>query len=296
MDVRHRNNTAGRPDPPEEDKRPEKALVPTVRKTNNRNDAEIQSRLAELRAKTTYTKSPDVQTDNSAVSEPTLFPVAMGTKVVEKACAVEDVDNKSKETEAAPPLTKPPSTNPSYVAPGIPTPVIPVVKGVAVENKANDDVKEDTTAEQNIAPPSKNYDRQEQQRHCQSIAPFAKLNEEMAKAMNMNVGDLKRELQARGIDTESFVEKRNLVKAYVEAVIVGTAGEGAAAEADEEPLNKETAKAMSMNVGELKRELQARGISTESFVEKRNLVKAYVEAVVVGTAGEGAAAEADEDH
>jgi len=68
--------------------------------------------------------------------------------------------------------------------------------------------------------------------------------------MSMNVGELKRELQARGISTESFLEKRELVKAYVEAVADGTPGEGAASA--EEPYDSVDASALPDHIAKLK--------------------------------------------
>ena len=49
-----------------------------------------------------------------------------------------------------------------------------------------------------------------------------------------------------------------------------------------------------MKVGELKKELKARGVSTKSFFEKSEFVRAYAEAVVDGKQAKGGAVEDDE--
>jgi len=61
------------------------------------------------------------------------------------------------------------------------------------------------------------------------------LEQEMTKAKAMKVGDLKKELQARGVSTKSFFEKTEFVKAYAQAVVDGvTTKKGAGSAAAQE--------------------------------------------------------------
>jgi hypothetical protein len=46
-----------------------------------------------------------------------------------------------------------------------------------------------------------------------------RIQEEMANAKSMKVGDLKKELESRGISTKSFFEKSEFVRAYAEAIV-----------------------------------------------------------------------------
>jgi hypothetical protein len=125
----------------------------------------------------------------------------------------------------------------------------------------------------------------------------------------MKAGEMRTELESYGIGTKSFLEKRDFVKALEEARAAGKEpkkkqetkvnGEQQQAkqqQAKKQPANgkadpgasraerlqQEMEKAKYMKVGELKKELQARGVSTKSFFEKTEFVKAYAEAVVDG--------------
>ena len=48
-----------------------------------------------------------------------------------------------------------------------------------------------------------------------------RIQEEMAKAKSMSVGDLRKELTSRGIKSNAFFEKNDFVKAYAEAIVDG---------------------------------------------------------------------------
>jgi len=135
----------------------------------------------------------------------------------------------------------------------------------------------------------------------------------------MRTGDIRKELESYGISTKSFLEKKEMVAALEKARAEGKTpinGGGSSAHASgvngdtrdtsskssssgsssstasrADRIKEEMAKAKSMKVGELKKELQARGVSTKSFFEKSEFVKAYAEAVVDGVSKSGAAAD-----
>jgi hypothetical protein len=126
----------------------------------------------------------------------------------------------------------------------------------------------------------------------------------------MKAGEMRTELESYGISTKSFLEKRDFVKALEEARAAGkepkkqpeTKVNGEQKQAKKEPANgkkesssggasraerikQEMEKAKGMKVGDLKKELEGRGVSTKSFFEKTEFVKAYAEAIVDGKAG-----------
>ncbi|KAL3905651.1 MAG: hypothetical protein SGILL_009592, partial [Bacillariaceae sp.] len=128
----------------------------------------------------------------------------------------------------------------------------------------------------------------------------------------MRAGEIKKELESYGISTVSFVEKSELVAALEKARADGlkpkeakttTTSSGSssssssssspkkkkkrqddAPQKDERPREERIAEAMAecqeMKAGDLKKELQERGISTASFFEKSDFVKAAAEARV----------------
>jgi hypothetical protein len=135
----------------------------------------------------------------------------------------------------------------------------------------------------------------------------------------MKAGEMRTELESYGISTKSFLEKRDFVKALEEARAAGkepkkqpeTKTNGEQKQAKKEPANgnkkessaggaasraerlqQEMAKAKGMKVGDLKKELEARGVSTKSFFEKTEFVKAYAEAIVDGKAGKAGGSSA----
>lgn len=109
----------------------------------------------------------------------------------------------------------------------------------------------------------------------------------------MRVPEMRKELESYGISTKSFFEKKEMIDALKNARAEGKKPieQGDEKEKDEntseelsreERIKLETEKAKKMKVGDLKKELQDRGISTKSFFEKTDFVKAYAEAVVDG--------------
>jgi anti-sigma28 factor (negative regulator of flagellin synthesis) len=115
----------------------------------------------------------------------------------------------------------------------------------------------------------------------------------------MKATDIRKELESYGISTKAFLEKKELVEALEKARADGRApktnaksdttstsavnGESAPSSASrQEKLEMELNKANRMKVGELKKALQDLGISTKSFFEKTEFVKAYAEAMVDG--------------
>ena len=117
----------------------------------------------------------------------------------------------------------------------------------------------------------------------------------------MKASDIRKELESYGISTKSFLEKKELVEALEKARLEGKKPKSDAKSAEEpkttkttatdtntgsatkgrpERIQEEMAKANAMKVGDLKKELESRGISTKSFFEKSEFVRAYAEAVV----------------
>lgn len=132
----------------------------------------------------------------------------------------------------------------------------------------------------------------------------------------MKIGEIRKELESYGISTKSFLEKKEMIEALQKARAEGkqpinknvqssssSAGANDATqqqsrqangasdsstttdsstETRAERIQEEMIKAQKMQIGELKKELTDRGISTKSFFEKSEFVKAYAEAVVDG--------------
>ena len=128
---------------------------------------------------------------------------------------------------------------------------------------------------------------------------------------SMKASDLRKELQSYGISTKSFFEKSELVDAVEKArkegktsfvngdddkanddsnatSTSGTKAKGKESKASrQEKLAIEIEKCTKMKVGELKKELESYGISTKSFFEKSEFVKAVAEARVDGVKNKG---------
>jgi len=132
----------------------------------------------------------------------------------------------------------------------------------------------------------------------------------------MKIGEIRKELESYGISTKSFLEKKEMIEALQKARAEGkqpinnnaqssTSSAGANDATQQQPrqahgasesstatgsstktraerIQEEMSKAQKMQIGELKKELTDRGISTKSFFEKSEFVKAYAEAVVDG--------------
>ena len=117
----------------------------------------------------------------------------------------------------------------------------------------------------------------------------------------MSTSDMRKELESYGISTKSLLEKKEFVQALEQARAQGkqpingddddkkqsaaseTSSDAAgdsSSKSRSERIQEEMHKANTMKVGELKKELEARGIRTTSFFEKSEFTRAYAEAVV----------------
>jgi hypothetical protein len=141
----------------------------------------------------------------------------------------------------------------------------------------------------------------------------------------MKIGEIRAELESYGISTKAFLEKKEMIAALTKARAEGkqplksaaatsssssssssskqqkqSAGSGSTASsakassssADAKAsrdgrIKEETAKASGMGVSDLKKELARMGVSTKSFFEKSEFVRAYAEAVVDGVGVNG---------
>ena len=130
---------------------------------------------------------------------------------------------------------------------------------------------------------------------------------------SMKVGDIRQELESYGISTRSFLEKKEFIQALEQARADGkipvnngktqsngtsrpnangssasskkstsSAKSKTAGTPRSERIKLELEKGQAMKVSELKKKLADMGISTKSFFEKSEFVKAYAEAMVDG--------------
>ena len=133
-------------------------------------------------------------------------------------------------------------------------------------------------------------------------------------ASSMSVDDMRAELDSYGVSWKSFLEKTELVEAVEKARSEGkkakstekkstkkTTSQAKTKGADDKPadstdkkeksreerIQEETEKASKRKATELRKELEAMGVSTKSFFEKSEFVKAYAEAMVDGKAKSG---------
>jgi hypothetical protein len=133
----------------------------------------------------------------------------------------------------------------------------------------------------------------------------------LPEAKSMRVGELKKELESYGMSTKSFLEKSELVDAVDTARAEGktpikkeeastsssssnsntassaptesaSSPSASSSESRQEKVVQEMEKCKSMKAGELKKELESYGVSTASFFEKSEFVKACAEARVDG--------------
>lgn len=148
--------------------------------------------------------------------------------------------------------------------------------------------------------------------HCRvrslnTVLHMAATAEDLEKEISaMRVKEIRQELESYGISTKSFFEKSEMVDALVKArlegktPIIDTGVNGDAASSDTssssssdtstssntsdrtERIAKEMEKCSKMKVGELKKELESYGVSTKSFFEKSEFVRAVAEARVDG--------------
>eukprot|EP00984_Skeletonema_dohrnii_P029869 scaffold20801_cov83-Skeletonema_dohrnii-CCMP3373.AAC.2 len=150
-----------------------------------------------------------------------------------------------------------------------------------------------------------------------NMATTTSSDEDLHNEINsMKAKDIRQELQSYGIPTKAFFEKSELVDALVAArkegktqVVGGVNGDDDGATSSDasssssetttsassnnnnnksssdnrqERLNQEMEKCKSMKVGELKKELESYGVSTKSFFEKSEFVRAVAEIRVDG--------------
>lgn len=145
-----------------------------------------------------------------------------------------------------------------------------------------------------------------------SSSRATRLFAELPDIDTMKASEMRKELESYGISTKSLFEKGEFVEALKKARAEGktavnnnnsssssagtTNGEnangdsGASSESStsrEERYQEALEKAKTMKVGELKKELTSRGISTASFFEKTEFVKAYAEAIADNKQGGG---------
>ena len=139
--------------------------------------------------------------------------------------------------------------------------------------------------------------------HARTFTQLSVASSALPDAKVMKAAELRKELQSYGISTKSFFEKGELVDAVNKARVEGktptnnekeapsgSASASASAKRSSsksskprsERLAEEMEKCKSMKVGELKKELQSYGISTKSFFEKSEFIKAAAEARVDG--------------
>ncbi|KAL7456709.1 hypothetical protein ACHAWC_008658 [Mediolabrus comicus] len=132
-------------------------------------------------------------------------------------------------------------------------------------------------------------------------------DEELEKEIQaMKAKDIRQELESYGISTKSFFEKSELVGALIAARKEGKTpignvngddgSEGSSSTSSasssstsnssganrQERLNQEIEKCKSMKVSDLKKELESFGVSTKSYFEKSEFVRAVAEARVDG--------------
>ena len=113
----------------------------------------------------------------------------------------------------------------------------------------------------------------------------------------MRIGELKKELESLGISTKAMLEKKELVEALVKARAEGrqpvtpppsssaSSGSNSSSSTSTSRADKiaaEMEKLKSMSVGEMRKELQSLEISTKTFFEKSEFIKALAEARVDG--------------
>lgn len=119
----------------------------------------------------------------------------------------------------------------------------------------------------------------------------------------MSASEMRAELESYGISTRTFLERQELRQALEEArtnrsssgkddgttatsTVNGDMGNNpntsTSTKSRTERIQEEQQKAAKLSVAQLKKELQERGISTRSFFEKSEFLRAYAEAIVDG--------------
>ena len=130
------------------------------------------------------------------------------------------------------------------------------------------------------------------------ISRRTRLFAELPEIDTMKASEMRKELESYGISTKSLFEKGEFIealkKARAEGMSATTKGDETSSNGEtvtEEESSSETSAsreeryqealeiAKTMKVGDLKKELTSRGISTASFFEKTEFIKAYAEAI-----------------
>ena len=150
-----------------------------------------------------------------------------------------------------------------------------------------------------------------------------RLYAELPDIEKMKASEMRKELESYGISTKSLFEKSEFVEALKKARAEGktpvngnndnaastssssggnkkadskkASSSGADSAAREKRYQEAFDKAQTIKVGDLKKELQNRGISTASFFEKSEFVKAYAEAIADNKTGGGGAGPRPEE-
>jgi hypothetical protein len=135
----------------------------------------------------------------------------------------------------------------------------------------------------------------------------------------MKAGEIRQELESYGISTKSFFEKSELVEALEKARSEGKKPSPPPSSRSKESTNERDttstksstkassstresryqeafAKAQAMKVAELRSALQEMGVSTKSFFEKSEFVKAYADAVADGKTASGTGSRREEPY
>jgi hypothetical protein len=132
--------------------------------------------------------------------------------------------------------------------------------------------------------------------------PTCVLFAELPDIKSMKATEMRKELESYGVPTKSLFEKSEFAEALKQARTgkkrnepekassssTGSSSGSSSSPSREEIYNEALKTAKTMKVGDLKKELQAKGISTKSFFEKSEFVKAYAEAVADNKTGSGA--------
>lgn len=117
-----------------------------------------------------------------------------------------------------------------------------------------------------------------------------------AEINKMRAKEIREELESYGVNTKSFLEKSELADALLAARKEGKtpiknassssstngSSTGSSVANRQERLQEEMEKCKSMKVSDLKKELESYGISTKSYFEKSEFVRAVAEARVDG--------------
>ncbi|WP_199512704.1 hypothetical protein [Nucisporomicrobium flavum] len=108
----------------------------------------------------------------------------------------------------------------------------------------------------------------------------------------MKVGELRRELQGRGVKGTAELKKPELVKKLVKLETAGAKKSGSRNDTPNTPEVSESAIAR-MKVGELRRELRARGVKGTAELKKPELVKKLVKLETAGAKKSGRSKKAE---